>query len=146
MLILQLINSLANIVQYFFLGAFSAMLTNLITGINTYILSKYAKDNKKVPLHFFIIYSAIIIIAGIFTYKGLISLFPIVLSIVTAYITWQDNLKIYRAVNICIALLWIVYNLSVGAYTIIIVNMIHLTSAIIAVYRLDIKKQNNATA
>ncbi|MBO5349342.1 MAG: YgjV family protein [Clostridia bacterium] len=139
-LILQLISSLLYAIQYFLLGAFSAVVTNIIDIIKTIIFSKYARKNKKIPMNYLIIYIVIIIVSGIFTINSFFSVFPIVGAILFAYAAWQDNLKIFRIMNIFGILIYTVYNFYVGAYVSFFGNIVQLISSVVAVIRLDIKK------
>lgn len=142
-LIFQLTSSILYALQYLFLGAYSAVATNTIGAAKNWIFYKYANKNKEIPIILLIIYIIIIIIviSGILTYTNIFSIFPIFLSILYAYGTWQSNLKIYRAISVFGALCWIIYNFSVAAYVSAIGNIIQLISAIVAVIRLDLMKK-----
>lgn len=140
-LIFQLTSSILYALQYLFLGAYSAVATNTIGAAKNWIFYKYANKNKENPIILLIIYIIIIVISGILTYTNIFSIFPIFLSILYAYGTWQSNLKIYRAISVFGALCWIIYNFSVAAYVSAIGNIIQLISAIVAVIRLDLMKK-----
>lgn len=139
-LICQLISSLLFAIQYVLLGAFSAATTNMIDALKSMVFSKYASKNKKIPVSCLIIYVIIVIISGIFTINNFLSIFPIIAVILYTYAAWQDNLKMFRIINIFVILIWIVYNFYVGAYVSFFGNIVQLIFAVIAVIRFDIKK------
>lgn len=140
-LIFQLISNLLYAIQYVLLNAFSAVATNVIGGIKNLIFYFYAKDEKEIPNKFLYIYILIIVIFGVFTFNGLISIIPILVSILYAYAVWQDNLKVYRIITIIGSISWIIYNFLVGAYVGVAGNVFQLISAIIAFIRIDVLKK-----
>lgn len=67
-------------------------------------------------------------------------LFQLIVSLLYAYAVWQDNLTIYRMITIIGSIGWIIYNCIVGAYVSILGNSFQLLSAIIAIIRLDLRR------
>ena len=51
-------------------------------------------------------------------------------------------MKLYRKVAAIASVLWIVYNLAVGAYVSVFDYTIELISSLVAIYRFDIKKKS----
>lgn len=139
-LVWETISNIFYALQYLFLGAFSAAATNFIGIIKNLIFYQYTNKDKKIPLPLLILYITIIIIAGIFTFNNILSIIPIVLSILVAYGVWQNNLKVYRFIYLISTICWLIYNFIVGAYVGVIGNFIQLFSAIMAIIRIDIKK------
>ena len=125
--------------QYLLLGAISAAGTNLINVLQSIIFYNYAKENKKVPVLWGIIFSIIIILLGIFSYKDITSIIPIVLALITTYGIWQDNLKIYRITCAFSIFCWIFYNFYISAYVSAIGNIFQFASAVLAIYKLNKK-------
>ena len=68
-------------------------------------------------------------------------LIPIGITLLYTYITWQKDNKIIRYGTIIAAFLWIYYNFSIQAYSLIIGSIFEITSGIVAIYRFDIKKR-----
>lgn len=140
-LIFQLISNMLYALQYLLLGAFSAVATNIVGGIKNLIFYFYTKAEKEIPNKFLYVYIIIIVIFGIFTFNGIISVIPILVSILYAYAVWQDSLKVYRIITIIGSIAWIIYNFIVGAYVGVAGNVFQLISAIIAFIRIDILKK-----
>lgn len=139
-LVCQLISSLLYASQYFLLEAFSAVVTNMIDALKSIVFSTYEKKKKKIPIYILIVYIAIMLISGIFTINSIFSVVPIVGAILYSYAAWQDNLKLFRIINIFVVLMFIVYNIYVGAYVSFFGNVFQLISSVVAIIRLDISK------
>lgn len=144
-LVFHLISSILYALQYFLLNAFSAMITNTVGAVKCYVFYLYEKKGKEIPKSLFWIFMLVILALGILTYNNIYSLIPILVSILSLYAVWQNNLKVFRAIVIISSISWIAYNIIVGAYVGVIGNVFQLSSAIIAIIRFDIlkEKQNN---
>lgn len=129
--------------QYLLLGAYSGTAENMLSIVINIIFWKYSNAKKKIPFYWLGLYSIANIMAGIFTYTNIFSIFPIIISIACTYGIWQENLKVNRFIILFGSIGWIVYNFMVGAYASSIVNVFSLVSAIIAVWRLDIRKNKD---
>lgn len=140
-LIFQLFSSILYCLQYFILGAFSAVVINIIGAIKESIFYLYTKKDKDIPVKILLIYTIIIIISGIITFTDIFSIFPAFLAILATYGTWQKSLKKYRILVVISIILWTVYNFVVGAYVNVIGNAFQLVSAVIAIIRLDVMKK-----
>lgn len=125
--------------QYLCLGGYSAGITALIgIGKNIWFYwfeKKLLKPSWKVLLSLEIIYLAI----GIITYDGLISMIPIAISCIYTWAGWQPNLKITCVVGLLVSVLWIVYDIWVGAYVAIIASIAEAIASVIGY----IKKKAN---
>lgn len=142
------LQNIANIfyaIEYFFLGAFSALGMNLLSSVRGIIFVNNEKKQKENSNILIIIFSIITLIIGIATYNNWYSIIPIINTLGYSYSTWQKNTKVIRLIFLIAAILWIVYNLLVGAYIPMIGNIIEVISALIAIIKFDIlKKENNS--
>lgn len=136
----QMLSSIAFCIQYLLLGAYSGIAALMLSMIITLIFWIYSNQNKKIPFYWLGIYIIANIIAGIFTYTNIVSVFPIIISVLYIYGIWQENLKVNRIIIFFGSIGWIIYNFLVGAYASSIGNVVSLVSAIIAIWRLDIRK------
>lgn len=135
----QIFSSLFFAIQYLCLNAITGCLMNLMTMIRNIIYKMF----KKTPLLFVSLIIIIMIILSVFSYNGLISLLPTIAVILYSVALWQKNLKITRITEIISCSLFIIYNINVLAIIGLISTIIELLFAIIAVYKFDIKKNNN---
>ena len=136
--------SIANVfyaIQYFLLGYPATACMNLVStsrNVCYYDSFKRGKENSITSLIFF---STLIIIVGIISFDGLLSIIPVILTLVYTYATWQKNPVLIRWSFIFAASIWIYYNLKVGAYVSLVGNFFELISGYIAVIRFDLKKK-----
>ena len=140
-LLMQLISCVFYSVAYGFLGALSAVLIDIISIFRCSLFGYYDIKNKKSPIIIPIILVILSLLVGIYSYHNFYDIIPVVISIIYIISTWQDNSLIIRLGFITGAILWIIYNLSVGAYTPMIGNFFEITSGIIAMIRLRKRKR-----
>lgn len=140
----QMLSSIAFSIQYLLLGAYSGIAATLLSMVINLIFWMYSKEDKKIPFYWLGLYIIANIVAGIFTYTDIFSIFPIIISILYIYGIWQENLKVNRIIIFFGSIGWIIYNLMVGAYASSIGNAVSLVSATIAIWRLDIRKNKKS--
>lgn len=142
-LILQILSNCCYALQYVFLGAYTATVSCLIGICRGILFEKFCTNNKKKnPIWVLLLVIAMSLVNGIVTYKDPYSILAIISPVVYGYGLWQNNLKLFRIIALLNPILWIFYNIHVQAYTGIISSVFEITSAVIAIYRYDIKKQN----
>ncbi len=117
-------------VEYTILKADSAASMNFLSFIRLIIYYIFARKNKELPKIILIVFSFLVIVLGIFTYNGLLSIIPIIITLFYTYSLWQDNLKITRIIYVVSAFIWIYYNFQVGAFVGIIGNMLEIIAGI----------------
>ena len=133
----QIFSSLLFALQYLFLNAISGCLMNLMTMVRNLI---YKKFNDKIPIIYLILVIICMIILSLMSYNGIISLLPTLAVILYSIALWQKNLTITRITEIISCSLFIIYNIKVLAISGLISTFIEMFSAIIAIYKFDIKK------
>lgn len=130
LLIFQLIANTLYTVSYFMLGAFSAVLTNIINIIRCIVFSVF---DKKKSILISLIFLTLLIIP--FVYNSLFDLLPIIITIIYIVSTWQNDMKIVRIFFVVAAFLWIIYNSYVGAIIPLIGNVFEIISGVLALIR-----------
>ena len=133
-----ILDSIFYLIEYIILGALSGAFINVISIIRA-IIFKY-KDKYKILQSNVILLLVLLlyILIGIFTYDGLISIFPVIASILYAIVLWQDNVKKIRLGSAIMILSFLIYNIAVGAYLSILVEAVLLISSVAAIIKLDI--------
>ena len=131
---LQVFSSLFFSIQYIFLNAITGCLMNFMTLIRNMIFRK-SKNIK-----YLIIVIILMILLSIISYNGPISLLPTIAVILYSIAIWQNNLTITRIVEVISCTLFIIYNIKFYAITGLISTIIELLSALIAIFRFDLKK------
>lgn len=133
----QIISSFLYALQYLFLKAYTGSLMNIICAVRNFIFNKY--DNKKVPIYWLIIVIFLMITFSLITYIGPISLLPMIAVVLYSVALWGGNLKIVRFVEVISCTFYIIYNINVLAITGLISTIIELLSALVSIYKFDIK-------
>ena len=132
-MLFQLIANLLYGVSYFLLNVKSAFLMSLVSGIRCAILF-FSKKEIPSKIFLFLLLFMIVIIT-VFTYDGLLSLIPAIITATYTISTWQNNMKIIRYAFIAAGFLWVFYNFNVCAYVIIIGNVFEIISGIVSLRR-----------
>lgn len=132
MMFLQMIANVFYAIQYYILNAYTAVATSLVTVLRCILFNKYDKKKRKIPkrLSYFLI--AIVLVIGIFSFNGSLSLIPIITSISYICAASIKNAKTYKLVFGMCAILWLYYNFKVGALVSTIGNIFEIASSIIA--------------
>lgn len=141
----QIFSSLLYAIQYAFLGpeAYVGCLMNLTCMFRNFIFNKY--QEKRPPLYWLIIVIILMITFSLLTFKGLISLLPMLAVVLYSIVVWNGNLKKVRIVEIISCLLYIIYNIRVQAYAGLVATIIEMLGAMVALYKFNIKKSNKIT-
>ena len=140
-----LFQTIANIlysVQYFLLNAIVAAFMNLVSFVRLSVFYTYETKNKRVPFGIMLLFMLIIIVIGIFTVNTPLMLIPILATLFYTYSSWQDNMQKLRIIYIVVAIFWIYYNFTVGAYISLIGNTLEIISGISSLIKYKTKKGN----
>lgn len=141
-LILQIIANVFYALEYLMLDAYAGV-NNSLFGITRSLLFTVADKMKiKLPGYVAVIFMAMVIIFGFTTYTDIFSLIPPFISCILFIALFVDNMKIFRLASAVAFGLWIIYNAVVGSYVGIADSVVELISALVAIYRFDIKKVN----
>lgn len=122
-------------VEYISLKAYSAASMNLLSFIRLLVYYLFAKKNKDLPKVILVIFCFLIVVLGIFTYTGLLSIIPIIITLLYAYSLWQNNLMVVRIIYVGCAFIWIYYNLKVGAYVGVLGNFLEILFGIFSMLK-----------
>ena len=138
LLMFILVNLITGI-ELILLKGYTGALICFIAAIQTFINYIYVIKNKKLPKFFIPIYVIISLIIGMYSYKELMDILPVICSmlyIASICQTKEKNLRILSFINISI---WVVYNIYHMAYTDVLFKICILISNAIAIYNYDIK-------
>ncbi len=122
-------------IEYLLLGAFSAASMNFLSFLRLLVYYFYTLLNIKISKWILFVFIALVLLFGIITYDGLISLLPIIITVLYTYAFWQNNLNVARIIYIVAAIIWIYYNYEVGAYVGIIGNALEITTGLISLIK-----------
>lgn len=128
----QTVSSILYSIQYLLLGGYSGLGVNILGTIRSVVFANKKESSKKFLIIFIIAYAAV----GILTWDSLISLFPIIASLVYVIATYNDNPQYIRIGCIIASVFWIIYNFSIMAYVGCVTESILMISNILAVAKL----------
>ena len=131
------------IIQFLLLEAYVGAIIYVVNTIRTIVFYYFKKKDMKPSVWVLIIFMIACIISGIVAWENIYSIIPVVAAIMYTYSMWQDNLKVFRIMAVIALIGWVTYNFVSMAYTGALTEIIHLTSAIVAIVRYDILKQKS---
>jgi len=141
MLLAQTITNSCFMIQYFMLGAITGAVMYIVNTIRTFTF--YTWDKKYKPNIFLLLIFVILAIGfGVYTYKGIYSLLPIIGSLASTYGGWQKEAKIMRVGMMISSSILIIHDLHFGAYSGMMTYIFVFSSSLISFIRFDILKKD----
>lgn len=109
-LVLGVISIFIHSISYALLGGWTAVAMGIVAVLRNIIFIYEEKKNKKNILILYTLF-LITIISGIFTYDGIISILPVVGTILYTYSIWQSNIKQYKLIGFITDVFLVIYNI-----------------------------------
>lgn len=134
-LLTQTFASMCYFIAYLILGSYSGCTIELIEQTKDITFYQYERKNKKIPIIVLVIFVCSLFIASIITYDGFYSLMPLIINLLYFVSSYFKNPKYMRLTMLICGFLWIYFNFKVGAYIIIVGNILEIISAIISLIR-----------
>lgn len=134
-LLIQTFASMCYFIAYLILGSYSGCAIELIEQTKDIVFYRYEKKKKEISIILLIIFVSSLIIASIITYDGFYSLMPLIINLLYFVSSYFKNPKYMRITMLLCGFLWIYFNFKVGAYIIIIGNILEIISAMISLVR-----------
>lgn len=137
-LITMIISNILNLIHYYLLNAYSGLLTKLIAILRDIFIVNKTKKKYLNNILFLVIFILIYILAMIYTYSNILSIFPLIAALIYLIPTWYGNGKIVKYTALICYLLWLGYNIFVLSIAGITSNIISILSIIISIKRSNI--------
>ena len=134
----QIISSFASFFQYLFIGGLMGALMDLVAGIRNFVFKRY---DGKIPVFVLIFFIVLITFLSMLSFKGNISLLPMLAVLNYSFALWTLDLRLIRLVNVFASLLFLIYDVCIFSVTGFILHVLEMSSALISIYRFDIKKE-----
>ncbi len=132
-------------IQYILLGAWTAAILDFTSVIRNLLFRHLVKKNlSTTPV--IIAFGIFVIITGVVTFDGAMSLLPIASKLLTTVSYGMKNERILRLLTLPSCTMWIIYNLSVGSIAGALGDTITLVSLLIAMYKFDLKPAKKESA
>lgn len=134
----KMISEISFAVQYILMGAYTGALVDMVSGLRNFLFYKFV-EKKRSTTPLIVLFSAIVIILGIISWNGVMSLLPVVAKILTTISYGMKNEKLLRYITLPSCIFWILYNSMVGGWEALIGDFLALCSILIAIYKFDLK-------
>ncbi len=130
-------NELLFALNYLLLGGYTGFALNIVSSCRNIIFAEYVKRNKSTVV-WRIVFCVFFTVATFFTWGGFGSIFFLAGKITTTYAYGSKNMTLLRILSIITGILWIFYNLTIGAYEAIVLDAFTIATVIVAIARFDI--------
>ena len=134
----QIMSSFASFFQYLLIGGLMGALMNLLAGIRNCVFRRY---DGKIPLFILIIFIVLITFLSMISFDGNISLLPMLAVLNYSYALWTLDLRLIRLINSLASTLFLIYDVCVFSVTGFLLHFLEMGSALVSIYRFDIKKE-----
>lgn len=136
----QIVSNLLTALNLALLGGLSGAGICITATVHTVTVFLLKMKNRKFPAEMSIVFAAVYTLCSIAAYKSAFDILALVAALIYAMSVIQPRSSVCRIYLLINSLLWIIYDLSIGAYTTIITYVILITSIVIAMIRIDVKE------
>lgn len=137
----QMVSGLLFTVHYLLLGAYTGAIMNLLGALRSLVYSNRGKKWSS-SIAWPIGFSIAFLISGILTWDNVFSVFPLIAMLMSSIVLWIEQPKINRILSLPTSGCWLIYNIKTLSYPGIITEIFVLSSIVIGIIRLDIKRNN----
>lgn len=134
-LTVQILASLCYLIVYIIKGAWSGVAVEIIEGTKNLTFIKTEKKNNNISKNLLYIFLLLLFLVSFIFYDGIFSLLPLLINIILFVATYKKNPKHIRYAMLLTGILWGCYNIYLGAYIILVGNILEVMSAGISIYR-----------
>lgn len=131
------VSALVFVLQYFLLGAYTGVAMDFI-GVGRNILFAELVRREKKTWPWILVFTAVFITAGAFTWQGWISLFIIAAKLISNAGYGSKNTTVLRLMSLLTSVFWLVYNAYVFTLAGILCEAFAIGSILVALWRFDI--------
>ena len=130
-------------IQYFLTGKTTGAIIAIIIVTRSLIYFYYKKKGLKPALFILVVFTAIQLVSGYFTWLNILSILPLFGGIITGWGLWQDNMKYTRRTLFLARISFIIYNFAAGMYTAMLASTVEMVAVAVAMWKYDRKKKEN---
>ena len=146
-LICQLVCNVVGSVSYLLLdGGLSGFGIYIIALAQTIVFFVIRNSERSAPSYLGYVFAFAFLICSISTYSNYNDLFSLAAAQTCAFALSQEKSSNYRLLMLLNGFIWILYDVNVQAYTMIVSHAITAVSALIGIIRLDIKKNSSGNS
>lgn len=137
---LRVISEIIFAVQYFLLGAYTGMVSNILSCVTNSVYRIRVKKNKSNKVCR-IVFVCLFVLVGGLTWQGMITVLVVSAKVLSTIANGMGNSKTIRYMNLGIMMLWNVHDIIVFSIAGVLCNMATIVSILIAIFRIDRKKK-----
>lgn len=138
-LAIQSLNCLFEAMYDFTINALTGAFLSIMNFIRTLIFIQSKKINKTIYFFLLVFFESVIISNCIYTWNGVISIFPTVGSIIRTFCLWQTSMKLVRISGITTGITYGIYYTYYKSWFLVLGDIILICVGIYSIYRNDIK-------
>ncbi len=131
-------NAVSNVlwvIQYFMLGAYSAVVANAIAAVRNIVYCLRGRwkpaDSRAMPL----IFACIFAISGVFTYRTPFDILPVLAMCIASFAFFFKSERLIRWLSVGVAALWLSFSVYAGSISGMISDSMNLITIIIGIIR-----------
>jgi hypothetical protein len=140
-LLCQMLASVFYFLHYALLNAPSAAAVSVVSIVRLISIYLIERKGRNVQVYVLVLFIILLLGVGFLTYDGPLSTFPIIITILYTYGTWQPNTRILRLIFFVCAWMWIYFNYNVGSYILIVGNAMEIISSVVSFFRFGLLKK-----
>ena len=127
--------------NFLLLGGYSGAGMNGVAIVYTFAAYYFNKKDKKLPAWILLLFGELFVGWGAVSYQDWRDILPMVCSVLFVLAVMQKRAARYRFFKVFNALLYLVYDILIGAYTTCLTHSFLLVAGITAIIRLDIMEE-----
>lgn len=141
-LILQMLCNGLSALSYLLVDGASASIVTLVAVVQTVVYYIIRAKEKTAPNILAFVFMLVFVGCSLPAYKGFLDLFVMFGAVCCSLSLAQAKPSVFRILSLLNGLSWVIYDIGIGAYTMLITHGIVIVSAVIGIIRLDLKRNN----
>lgn len=142
-LLCQIACNVLGMLSYVLIGGISGCGIYLVAAFQSLVFYLYRRSEKQEPRWLYPIIFAAYIGCSALTFRGASDIVPAVAALLCAFALIQKNTLYYRILLLLNGVTWIVYDLFMGAYTMLASHIFVVVSAVLGLVRFHILKKED---
>ena len=124
-MLFSMIYNILTLVSYLLLGKYLGCILVGVLTLKSFTYYLFSLKNLKPNIFVLIFFEVAIVVISIVFWNNWVDIFMIVNSVINTYFSWQDNVVYLKLSVIVCAILLVVYDILVGAYSYIISEVLY---------------------
>ena len=142
---MRVISEIIFALQYFLLGGYTAMASNLLSCVTNSVYRIRAKQNKSNRV-LRIVFAFLFVLVGVLTWNGALTILVISAKVLSSVANGMGKSRTIRYANLIVMTLWNVHDVIVFSIAGVLCNMATILSILLAIFRIDRKDKGKETA